>query len=115
VLSIHTLPHLLSLTVITLCTWIPSTIICPLDPIHQLRIVKELSEAVAFLHQGGIVHRDIRPKNVSGLRSSDEEKPLSYEVQIFIHIVLQSCLCLSRRDQYVRPILYLYLYCSFDR
>jgi serine/threonine protein kinase len=33
---------------------------------HQLRIARELSEAVAFLHQGGIVHRDIRPKNVSG-------------------------------------------------
>jgi tRNA A-37 threonylcarbamoyl transferase component Bud32 len=30
---------------------------------HQIRIVKELSEAVAFLHEHQIVHRDIRPQN----------------------------------------------------
>jgi hypothetical protein len=35
VLYIHTLPDLLRLTVTTLYTRIPSTIIYPLDPIHQ--------------------------------------------------------------------------------
>jgi TPR repeat protein/serine/threonine protein kinase len=32
--------------------------------VQQLRIVRELSEAVAFLHQHQIVHCDVRPKNV---------------------------------------------------
>jgi serine/threonine-protein kinase/endoribonuclease IRE1 len=31
---------------------------------HQVRIVRELSEAVAFLHEHQIVHRDVRPKNI---------------------------------------------------
>jgi serine/threonine protein kinase len=31
---------------------------------HQVRIVRELSEAVAFLHKHQIVHRDVRPKNI---------------------------------------------------
>jgi hypothetical protein len=31
---------------------------------QQLRIVRELSQAVAFLHEHKIVHRDIRPKNI---------------------------------------------------
>eukprot|EP00935_MAST-01C_sp_MAST-1C-sp1_P000261 g261.t1 len=31
---------------------------------HQLRIARELCEAVAFLHEQGIVHRDVRPKNI---------------------------------------------------
>jgi serine/threonine protein kinase len=32
--------------------------------VQQLRIVRELSEAVAFLHEHQIVHRDVRPRNV---------------------------------------------------
>jgi serine/threonine protein kinase/ankyrin repeat protein len=31
---------------------------------QQLRVVRELSEAVAFLHEHQIVHRDVRPKNI---------------------------------------------------
>ena len=31
---------------------------------QQIRIVRELSEAVAFLHEHQIVHRDVRPKNI---------------------------------------------------
>jgi serine/threonine protein kinase len=31
---------------------------------QQIRIVRELSEAVAFLHAHQIVHRDVRPKNI---------------------------------------------------
>jgi serine/threonine protein kinase len=31
---------------------------------HQVRIARELSEAVAFLHEHQIVHRDVRPKNI---------------------------------------------------
>jgi TPR repeat protein len=31
---------------------------------HQLRIVRQLCEAVAFLHEHQIVHRDVRPQNI---------------------------------------------------
>jgi serine/threonine protein kinase len=31
---------------------------------HQVRIIAELSEAVAFLHEHQIVHRDVRPQNI---------------------------------------------------
>jgi serine/threonine protein kinase len=31
---------------------------------HQIRILRELCHAVAFLHEQQIVHRDVRPKNI---------------------------------------------------
>eukprot|EP00935_MAST-01C_sp_MAST-1C-sp1_P001411 g1411.t1 len=43
---------------------------------HQIRIARELCEAVAFLHQHQIVHRDIRPKNILFKQSSGYEGTL---------------------------------------
>jgi hypothetical protein len=36
----------------------------PMSPAHALRMLKQLSEALAIVHRAGIVHRDIKPANI---------------------------------------------------